>query len=327
MSNWTGISNKQPGPPPPAASCYICLENSEESNNQPLLRNCACRGDDAGWAHVACLAKFAASKAAEALHSVRDSDDSVDIGMIWKNCILCKTPYMQNMGLAMAEACVKIYEDLPEISSLRMFSFEYMASINVDLGNYNDALKSFNRLLEIIKFATEQGHDVRRAETRVLMGMSLISMDEQRYVDTIALIEREIEITIDLDGPNSSLVRDKKRMLTMLQGAIGEGRDHKMDTASLLVRARQQFKEKQKDCDDVRTRLSAHMLLVNSLVDDRKTQEAMEQLEDLLSQSRRDLGPDHPITLDYENKAENYCTKIKWAGEGAETQKNDMGGD
>ena len=135
MPSSSRVCYKQPGPPPPTASCYICLENSTDENSQPLLRNCACRGDDAGWAHISCLAEFAASKVTEAM---RDKDYSVDIGITWKNCILCKSPYVKNMAMAMAKACVKIYEDFPdspETDEIRWFALDYMALINVDFGN------------------------------------------------------------------------------------------------------------------------------------------------------------------------------------------------
>ena len=313
------VCYKQPGPPPPTASCYICLENSEESNNQPLLRNCACRGDDAGWAHVACLAEFAASQVTEA----QNQEHSVDIGIIWKNCILCKTPYMQNMGLAMAKACAKHYEYLPDTNKLRILSLEYMASINVDLGNHNDAMELFNHLLKIFKIVTEQGRDVRRMKTYVLGGMFLVYMRERRFNDAIAAKERDIEITTDLDGSDSWFVRDKKRMLTMAQTMIGDECDHKMDTATELVKARQRFKETQSS-KDMDTRLLSHFMLVHALGDDGKPQEARKQLENLISESRRVNGPDHPVTLQYENTAKDYRLKIHQAAEGAETQKNNI---
>ena len=92
-------------PPTPTASCYICLENGTE--NGTLLRNCACRGD-AGWAHVACLAKYSANKVVDA----RKKDPQCPILKYWNTCLLCKTNFMQNMGLAMASACVQQYEHL-----------------------------------------------------------------------------------------------------------------------------------------------------------------------------------------------------------------------
>jgi E3 ubiquitin-protein ligase DOA10 len=42
------------------AVCYLCLDGDE--SGQPLRRDCACRGTDAGFVHVSCLTGFAAAK-------------------------------------------------------------------------------------------------------------------------------------------------------------------------------------------------------------------------------------------------------------------------
>ena len=316
-------SRKQPGPPPSTASCYICFEDGADSEEQPLLRNCACRGE-AGWAHVACLAKFADSKMG--YHNQEYSDN---LGPIWQNCILCKTPYVQNMGLAMAEACVKRYEDLPDNDMVRMFSLNYMATMYFDIGNNDAALKTFNHLLDILKIARGLGQDVRGVEAKVLSGVISVYTHENRFVEAIAVNERIIELTIDLEGPNSLKVQDKKEMLAMLHSFIGEGSDHKChgsnrDTAADLVWARQRFKESQKDGDTMESRLQAHKGVVNALKDDGKIEEATEELESLLSKSRQVLGPDHPVTLQYENAAKDFYTTLKQEARRAEIFDKDV---
>ena len=306
-------SRKQPGPPPSTASCYICLEDGTDSE---LLRNCACRGE-AGWAHVACLAKYANNKMQE---------PSVDTTAVWKNCILCKTPYTEKMGLAMAEACVKHYEDRPDTDDGRCWSLDYLATMNVKSGNTDAALKSYNRLLEIFKIATRQGRDVRAAELTVLGGITFVYMKKHRFKDAIATIERQIEIGIDLKGPNSSLVREKKQMLTMAHRMIGEGRV--VDTAAELVRARQLFKDIQKRSNDTETRFASQIMVVHALRDDGQTEEATELLQNMISESRRSLGPDHPVTLQYQNLAKDYTrleqTRLEQEVGGAETQAKDV---
>ena len=309
-------SRKQPGPPPSTASCYICLEDGTDSEGQPLLRDCACRGE-AGWAHVACLAKYAVSKITEAR---RKPDHSVDAAAVWKNCILCKTPYVQNMGLAMAEACVKHYEDRPDTNEGRWFSLDYLATINVKLGNHNAALKSFNRLLEIFKIVTRQGRDVRAAEFKVLGGLTLAYMKRDQFKDAITTIERQIEVGIDLKGPNSSSIRERKKMLTMLYRMIGERRV--VDTAAELVSARQRFKEVEKDNIDTKTKFGYQLVVVHALSEDGQTEEAIKTLQNMISESRRALGPDHPVTLEYQNLAKDF--RLKHEAEGAEIQKKNV---
>jgi hypothetical protein len=48
------------------AVCYLCLDGDVDEAGQPLRRDCACRGTDAGFVHLSCLAKYAASKSRHA---------------------------------------------------------------------------------------------------------------------------------------------------------------------------------------------------------------------------------------------------------------------
>jgi hypothetical protein len=43
------------------AVCFLCLD-PEDDADQPLRRDCACRGTDAGFVHLSCLAGYAAAK-------------------------------------------------------------------------------------------------------------------------------------------------------------------------------------------------------------------------------------------------------------------------
>ena len=46
---------------PAEAVCYLCLSRGDDG--APLLRNCACRGPTAGFAHMSCLVRYVASAA------------------------------------------------------------------------------------------------------------------------------------------------------------------------------------------------------------------------------------------------------------------------
>ena len=36
-------------------ACYLCLDGGVDDADQPVRRDCACRGTDAGFVHLACL--------------------------------------------------------------------------------------------------------------------------------------------------------------------------------------------------------------------------------------------------------------------------------
>ena len=290
-------------PPPTTASCYICLENSADSNNQPLRRNCACRGD-AGWAHVACLAEFAASKVTEAAQQ-RELDPSFDVASLWEKCILCKTPYMQNMGVAMAEAFVKHYEHLPDTTVLRFCSLSALAASRYNVGDNDGALEMYDRLQQMCDFMTSDGIDVRIREANILGMMGAVFLSKQQFNDALHSYERVRELYVALYGPNSPDVQQYNSMLVTVKERIRtEERGH-MDPAAELLLARQRFKESQ-ELVDISHKLYIHLMLVQALKDNGQHQEAMEQFEELLAESRQSLGPNHPDTLEFENCANYY---------------------
>ena len=284
-----------PGPPPPTASCYICLEDDADSNNQPLLRNCACRGD-AGWAHIACLVEFAASKVTEA-----QRDPSINILPFWDKCILCKTPHMQYMRLAMAEAFVKQYEHLPETHKLRSFSLFSLASSKFDVGDHDGAFGLFVRLHQLLDVLTSTGVDVRMVRAHVYCMTAGVFLKKGKRNDALTAFERHKELCVDVHGPNSPKTQYNNEIMDRLKKTIGLGDCGHMDPAAELVMARQRFNESQ-ERDKIEQRLCIHARLVEALQNDGKIQESMEQFEKLLADSRQCLGPDHPETLGYMNR-------------------------
>ena len=294
---------KQPDPPPPTASCYICLEHS--TIDQPLLRNCACRGD-AGWAHVACLAKFAASKVME---TQREEDPSLSYTEIWEGCILCKTPHMQYMGVAMAKAFVKQYEHLPDTNALRFSSLFSMALSRFGVGNHDGAVELFLRLLKMCDFLTSEGIDAYIQEENVLSMLGALFQIQQKFNDALLIFKRQRELLVSIYGPNHPEIQDNTEMIVKVKERLGIGERGHTDPAAELVAARQEFKES-RECDDIGHRLTIHFRLVVALRNDGKFYEGMKQFEELLTESRQSLGPDHPKTLRYENAASEYRQKI-----------------
>jgi hypothetical protein len=57
------MSNKDAMPLPSefdeVVVCYLCLDGDLDETGQPLRRDCACRGTDAGFVHLSCLTNYA----------------------------------------------------------------------------------------------------------------------------------------------------------------------------------------------------------------------------------------------------------------------------
>jgi hypothetical protein len=79
-----------------APVCYLCLDGGA---GQPLRRDCACRGTDAGFVHLSCLARYAATKSKQAV--------GMNLGMIdfikpWTVCPGCHQVYQNELRIDIA---------------------------------------------------------------------------------------------------------------------------------------------------------------------------------------------------------------------------------
>jgi hypothetical protein len=80
-----------------AAVCYFCLDGGDDEAGQPLRRDCACRGSDAGFVHLDCLTNFAETKSMP--WDGRDSNEFVDP---WERCPSCHQYYQNELAVDIA---------------------------------------------------------------------------------------------------------------------------------------------------------------------------------------------------------------------------------
>ena len=83
------------------AVCYLCLDGEVNENSQPLRRDCACRGSDAGFVHLACLAEYSAAKS-----KGWDGRDMKEFAMPWHTCPSCHQKYQNELAVDIANKFV-----------------------------------------------------------------------------------------------------------------------------------------------------------------------------------------------------------------------------
>ena len=74
-------------------SCWICLEEGPDESGNDIVRNCACRGDSAGFAHLSCLIQYAEKKCNEEYALLASRGGRVvdeKFKDCWRNCPICK---------------------------------------------------------------------------------------------------------------------------------------------------------------------------------------------------------------------------------------------
>jgi hypothetical protein len=81
------------------AVCYLCLDGGVDEANQPLRRDCACRGTDAGYVHLSCLAGYAATKS-------KQTTEMNDFVLPWYSCPSCHQEYQNELAVDIASKFV-----------------------------------------------------------------------------------------------------------------------------------------------------------------------------------------------------------------------------
>jgi hypothetical protein len=77
------------------AVCYLCLDGGLDDADQQVRRDCACRGTDAGFVHLACLTNYAEAKSEQ-------SHDMNEFITPWHTCPSCHQCYQNELAVDIA---------------------------------------------------------------------------------------------------------------------------------------------------------------------------------------------------------------------------------
>jgi hypothetical protein len=91
---------------PDGASCYICLDEGPDETGKPLVRDCSCRGDTAGFAHLSCIVEYAEQKCKQAADS-----DPTGFSTPWEKCNNCHQLFQNQVALDLSYAFVSFAEE------------------------------------------------------------------------------------------------------------------------------------------------------------------------------------------------------------------------
>ncbi len=89
---------------PDIPSCYIYLDEGPDEAGKPLVRDCSCRGDTAGFAHLSCIIEYAEQKSKQAA-------DSAAFSTPWEECNNCNQPFQNQVALDLSSAFVSFAEE------------------------------------------------------------------------------------------------------------------------------------------------------------------------------------------------------------------------
>ena len=90
---------------PDGASCYIGLDERSDKAGKPLVRDCSCRGNTAGFAHLSCIIEYAEQKSKQAADSDLDGFFTP-----WDKCNNCNQDFQNQVSLDLSSAFVSFAE-------------------------------------------------------------------------------------------------------------------------------------------------------------------------------------------------------------------------
>lgn len=125
--------SKRDGP-----ECWICYE-SEQSESNRLVRECACRGDNNGFVHIKCLVKLALSKADLDVEPMVNEDEP----FVFTECLTCKQNYQTGSQChsALAKAFHNLCQDTDISNTWNKMSLTMMCDHLVNNEEYEEAEK------------------------------------------------------------------------------------------------------------------------------------------------------------------------------------------
>jgi hypothetical protein len=89
-----------------AACCLFCLDAGPDADTgHPLIRDCSCRGDSAGYIHLPCLIEYAKDKSGSV------GTDLSAFASCWTTCLNCKQRYQNKLAYELAIAFTAFAEE------------------------------------------------------------------------------------------------------------------------------------------------------------------------------------------------------------------------
>ena len=96
-------------------SCYICLDEGSNEAGKPLVRNCSCSGNMAGFTHISCIIEYAKQKSKHTADS-----DLTGFSTPWLKCNNCNQDFQNQLSLELSSAFVLFAKGLQVATLLRV---------------------------------------------------------------------------------------------------------------------------------------------------------------------------------------------------------------
>ena len=294
------------------AVCYLCLDGGLDDADQPLRRDCACRGTDAGFVHLECLTGLAASKSVQA----RNKDMKSFINP-WEFCPSCRQKYQNELRIDIASEFVSFVrrqyprDTQSQVESLFMKACAFDSILNMlkpvqkrEFGVTATVLLSFiNRMKGDASPLPMRYSQMEGSAYGVLGRIALNEGTEESARRAVANFENQLEINkaigddhgiaatkvniadakskYDVGNSNEELLKASQEMYKLRIANLGEGHEDTIHGGEKYADALQKAN---------------------------RGDEARELLTKLLSTSKQVLGPHHNTTKELQSMLDMVVT-------------------
>jgi hypothetical protein len=283
--------------------CYLCLDGGVDNDDgQPLRRDCACRGTDAGYVHLACLAEYAASKSVQA-------SGMIEFRKPWRDCPSCHQEYQNEFAVDIATKFVSfVRRQYPDKTQRQVESLHLkLCALSLMLDRLQPVQKreagvTANVLLSLIDRMKGDASPLPRRYSRfqadaynVHGRIAIAEGTEDSARRTVIFFENQLKVCKaigDADG-----IAAAKGNIALAMSMYEDGRNNEMLTASQEL-----YKLRiAEDGDDHYYTIDAGKIYALRLQKANRQEEARELLTKLLATSKQVFGSDHNITKSVES--------------------------
>ena len=288
------------------AACWICFDGDHDGGGKPILRDCSCRGDDAGFAHLSCLVKYAQTKFIEALATGKDIDEP------WQKCPQCHQEYQREVSLDMARSYQSFINERyggvggVTVEHLKVRAFAAITR-TISKMDYKDDPKlidegkrAANHTISMLERLDDTSYNLRFMDAYFSLAKFL---EAEGTTDSYQMALNYYEKLHDLsksEGDESNTILMKALTERMRSKIDGGGQEQYKDEMLMYVRA-SYYKYVREQKEDTADAITSGSTLARALNQSQTNGLECERLLNKLAPiSRQVLGPEHPTTKDIE---------------------------
>lgn len=306
-------------------TCWICLLGEDDDDDddvspksgeiEPLVRNCACRGPSAGFAHVSCIADYARRSFVGTASAGSTKSPHSTVVDPWVTCHNCKQEMQGDVALSLATIRVNDAKSTPEDSEENVQALSNLGDTHCySLEDPWSAIPIYGQLLKVLErsYAKKRAnvttqkkrkefHAVTLTMAQVLRNLAIsIARAHKDYKASLAFFEEARMKCLEVLPPNSMLVQSIAQEAESIRAHVSGDVTASLDLAKSRVDGKGPYSAPSAPHSSAES-LKSKLHLAALYRDSGNLAEAAKVAGETLTTAKRTFGPDHHDTRAAEN--------------------------